>query len=194
VEAAITTLLNARPLGRVLDIGTGTGRMIELFAKDADRFVALDNSVEMLRLARAKLAGLPDAASVQAHTEIVLGDFNLLPFENGSFDTILFHQVLHYAQTPDRAIAEAARLLAPGGRLLVADFASHDVEELRSVHAHARLGFADDMIERIFAGNGLSLSTTQTLEGGKLAVKIWLGSRDGQITERHEPPKLRIAS
>jgi ubiquinone/menaquinone biosynthesis C-methylase UbiE len=194
VEAAITTLLNARPLGRVLDIGTGTGRMIELFAKDAERFVALDNSVEMLRLARAKLAGLPDAASVQAHTEIVLGDFNLLPFENGSFDTILFHQVLHYAQTPDRAIAEAARLLAPDGRLLVVDFAQHDVEELRSVHAHARLGFADDMIERIFASNGLSLSTAQTLEGGKLAVKIWLGSRDRQMKERHGPPKLRIAS
>jgi ubiquinone/menaquinone biosynthesis C-methylase UbiE len=69
----------------VLDIGTGTGRMIELFARDADRFVALDNSVEMLRLARAKLAGLPDAASVQAHTEIVLGDFNGLPFADASF-------------------------------------------------------------------------------------------------------------
>jgi ubiquinone/menaquinone biosynthesis C-methylase UbiE len=102
--------------------------------------------------------------------------------------------VLHYAQTPDRAIAEAARLLAPDGRLLVVDFAQHDVEELRSVHAHARLGFADDMIERIFASNGLSLSTAQTLEGGKLAVKIWLGSRDRQMKERHGPPKLRIAS
>jgi ArsR family transcriptional regulator len=192
VETAIVTLLKEQPLGRVLDIGTGTGRMIELFAKDADRFVALDNSVEMLRLARAKLAGLPNTATVQAHTEIVLGDFNLLPFENGSFDTILFHQVLHYAQTPDRAIAEAARLLAPNGRLLIVDFAQHDLEELRSIHAHARLGFADDMIERAFAINGLSLSTMQTLEGGKLAVKIWLGSRDGQMQERQEPPKLRI--
>jgi ubiquinone/menaquinone biosynthesis C-methylase UbiE len=192
VETSITALLKAQPLGRVLDIGTGTGRMIELFARDAERFVALDNSVEMLRLARAKLASLPDAASVQAHTEIVLGDFNLLPFENGSFDTILFHQVLHYAQTPDRAIAEAARLLAPDGRLLIVDFASHDVEELRSIHAHARLGFADDMIERTFAANGLSLASTQTLEGGKLAVKIWLGSRNGQYQERQVPPKLRI--
>jgi ArsR family transcriptional regulator len=104
VEAALMALLKPQPLGQVLDIGTGTGRMIEIFAKQADRFVALDNSVEMLRLARAKLAGLPDTAKVQAHTEIVLGDFNLLPFADGSFDTILFHQVLHYAQTPDRVI------------------------------------------------------------------------------------------
>jgi ubiquinone/menaquinone biosynthesis C-methylase UbiE len=198
VENAIAARLNAGPLGRVLDIGTGTGRMIELFAAPASRFVALDNSVEMLRLARAKLAGLPDAAAVQARTEIVLGDFNLLPFEDGSFDTVLFHQVLHYAQTPDRAIAEAARVLAQGGRLLVVDFASHDLEELRSVHAHARLGFADDMIGRIFAANGLSLSDVQTLEGGQLAVKIWLGTRNQIRAVAQEPsqnrPNLRIAS
>jgi ubiquinone/menaquinone biosynthesis C-methylase UbiE len=194
VEHAITTLLQKQSLGRVLDIGTGTGRMIEMFAGRADRFVALDNSVEMLRLARAKLAGLPNAASVQAHTEIVLGDFNLLPFEDGSFDTILFHQVLHYAQTPDRAIAEAARVLAPEGRLVIVDFASHDVEELRSVHAHARLGFDDAMIERIFAANGVVLSEVQALEGGKLAVKIWLGTRNasGEVAGLNtESPKLR---
>lgn len=194
VESAIGALLKMHPLGRVLDIGTGTGRMIELFAAAASRFVALDNSVDMLRLARAKLAGLPDAAQVQGHTEIVLGDFNLLPFPDGSFDTILFHQVLHYAPTPDRAIAEAARVLAPDGRLLVVDFASHDVEELRIVHAHARLGFADEAIARIFAANGLALSSTQTLEGGKLAVKIWLGTRNGNVAALPDQPKLRIVS
>jgi ubiquinone/menaquinone biosynthesis C-methylase UbiE len=197
VESAITALLTQQPLGRVLDIGTGTGRMMEMFAPRASRFVALDNSVEMLRLARAKLAGLPNAAVVQAHTEIVLGDFNILPFENGSFDTILFHQVLHYAPTPDRAIAEAARVLAPNGRLVIVDFASHDLEELRSVHAHARLGFADDMMERIFASSGLKLSGVETLEGGKLVVKIWLGTRaasDMRPPINTEHPKLRIIS
>lgn len=197
VEAAITTLLGAQgsgqSLGQVLDIGTGTGRMMEMFAASAERFVALDNSVEMLRLARAKLASLPDAASVQAHTEIVLGDFNLLPFDDARFDTVLFHQVLHYAQTPDRAIAEAARVLRPGGRLVVVDFANHDVEELRSVHAHARLGFTDDMIAQFFTASGLDVSTTQTLEGGKLAVKIWLGTRKVAAAQHlKDPPKLRI--
>lgn len=197
VEAALAGLLGTKTLGRVLDIGTGTGRMIELFAQQADRFVALDNSVEMLRLARAKLAGLPDAAAVQSHTEIVLGDFNQLPYEDASFDTILFHQVLHYAQTPDRAIGEAARVLAPGGRLVIVDFAQHEVEELRSVHAHARLGFADDMIAQAFAANGLSLAAVNALEGGKLIVKIWLGTRIapkdiGEIPSHS--PKLRIVS
>lgn len=193
VESAMRTILDETPLGRVLDIGTGTGRMIELFAKDADRFVALDNSVEMLRLARAKLAGLPDAASVQAHTEIVLGDFNGLPFPDAGFDTILFHQVLHYAQHPERAIAEAARVLAPGGRLMVVDFASHDLEELRSVHAHARLGFSDESIARAFAAAGLVAGRTETLAGGTLAVKIWLGQRGQTASEspRLRPPLLR---
>lgn len=188
VETAMRTILGETPIGRALDIGTGTGRMIELFASGARRFVALDNSVEMLRLARAKLAGLPDAASVQAHTEIVLGDFNDLPFPDGSFDTILFHQVLHYAQHPERAIAEAARVLAPEGRLMVVDFASHDLEELRSVHAHARLGFTDESMARAFAGAGLLPARTETLAGGQLAVKIWLGQR-GQAAA--ESPKLR---
>lgn len=194
VEEALKTLIAQQPLGRVLDVGTGTGRMIEIFAAQADKFVAVDNSVEMLRLARAKLAGLPNAAAVQEHTEIVLGDFNTLPFDDGSFDTILFHQVLHYAQTPDYVIAEAARLLAFGGRLVVVDFASHDFEELRTIHAHARLGFADDMMNRTFVANGLALSGVETLEGGKLVVKIWSGTRQmasGQTANTLESPNLR---
>jgi ubiquinone/menaquinone biosynthesis C-methylase UbiE len=197
VELALIAMLKSQPLGRVLDIGTGTGRMIEIFAKDADRFVALDNSVEMLRLARAKLAGMAGSASIQTRTEIVLGDFNILPFADGSFDTILFHQVLHYAPTPDHAIAEAARVLAPSGRLVVIDFASHDVEELRTVHAHARLGFSDDVIKRLFATCGIELAKTQTLEGGKLAVKIWQGVRhstERPVDQNILSPKLRIVS
>ena len=197
VEGALKTLIAQQPLGRVLDVGTGTGRMIEIFAAKADRFVAVDNSGEMLRLARAKLAGLPNAAAVQARTEIVLGDFNTLPFADGSFDTILFHQVLHYAQTPDYVIAEAARLLAPAGRLVIVDFASHNFEELRSVHAHARLGFSDDMMKRTFAANGLALSGIETLEGGKLVVKIWSATRQlasGQASNTTESPNLRISA
>ncbi len=193
VETAMRMLLGEAPVGRVLDIGTGTGRMIELFARDAERFVALDNNVEMLRLARAKLGGMEDAAVVQAHTEFILGDFNTLPFADDSFDTILFHQVLHYAQHPERAIAEAARVLAPDGRLLVVDFAAHDVEELRSVHAHARLGFTDESMTRSFASAGLVPARTETLAGGKLAVKIWLGLRGQNASEapKLRPPLLR---
>jgi ubiquinone/menaquinone biosynthesis C-methylase UbiE len=196
VEYAIAGLLAIRPMGRVLDIGTGTGRMIELFARKADHYVALDNSSEMLRLARAKLAGLSEAAALQAKTEIMLGDFNALPFADSQFDTILFHQVLHYAQNPERVIAEAARVLAPMGHLLIVDFDAHDVEELRTVHAHARLGFSDDSIRRAFAGAGLTLAKQQTLEGGTLAVKIWLGQRGDKAIRAgsSEQPKLRMVS
>jgi ubiquinone/menaquinone biosynthesis C-methylase UbiE len=176
VEAAISELLQERPLGRVLDVGTGTGRMIQLFAGAADHFIALDNSTEMLRLARAKLSEMPNAATLQARTEIIRGDFNDLPFADKSFDTILFHQVLHYAQEPERAVTEAARVLAPGGRMLIVDFASHDIEELRTIHAHARLGFSDTNMARMFAAAGLTLRHDSKLEGGKLAVKIWLAA------------------
>jgi ArsR family transcriptional regulator len=182
VEAAIRALLQQRPLGRVLDIGTGTGRMIQLFARSADHFVALDNSTEMLRLARAKLSEMPDTAALQARTEIIRGDFNHMHFADHSFDTILLHQVLHYSQDPEHAIAEAARLLAPGGRMLVVDFASHDIEELRTVHAHTRLGFSTTDMVRMFSAAGLTLNHDAQLDGGKLAVKIWLATPDVRST------------
>lgn len=177
VEDAIRRILHSAPLGAVLDIGTGTGRMIELFASDADRFVALDNSTEMLRLARAKLGNL--ASDVASRVEIMLGDFNALPLDEAAFDTIIFHQVLHYAQHPEGVLAEAARVLAPKGRLIIVDFAAHDREELRTVHAHARLGFADELIAKAFEANGIQLSHQVALDGGALAVKIWMGEKHG---------------
>lgn len=175
VEDAVCAILATAKLGNVLDVGTGTGRMIELFADKADHFIALDNNTEMLRLARAKLGNLSNAAA--AKVEILLGDFAALPLEDDSCDTVIFHQVLHYAQNPDGVIAEAARVLAPKGRLVIIDFAAHDREELRTVHAHARLGFADDAIEKAFQDNSLHAAHRATLEGGELAVKIWVGAK-----------------
>lgn len=177
VEVAMQKYLTIAPLGKVLDIGTGTGRMIELFAPYADHFTAMDNNAEMLRLARAKLAGLSHLAIDGHGVDIMLGDFNALPLADASFDTILFHQVLHYAQAPEKVIAEAARVLAPSGRMMIVDFAPHDREELRDIHAHARLGFSDNLIARAFAAGGLHLAHHATLDGGELTVKIWLGQK-----------------
>lgn len=177
VEDAIGEILRTASLGDVLDVGTGTGRMMELFAADASHFVALDHSTEMLRLARAKLGNLDNA--VAAKVDIMLGDFNALPFGDEAFDTVLFHQVLHYAQHPEGVIAEAARVLAPGGRLVIVDFAAHEREELRTVHAHARLGFADDLIARAFEANDVPLAQQLALDGGALAVKLWMGRKQG---------------
>ena len=194
VEDAISCILKTVPLGSLLDVGTGTGRMIELFAADAERIVAVDNSTEMLRLARAKLAAMDTPSS--AKVDIMLGDFNALPLGDAAFDTILLHQVLHYAQHPERAISEAARVLAPDGRLMIVDFAAHDREELRTVHAHARLGFADETIAKAFANSGIEMAHQATLEGGLLAVKIWMGQKSLEPMNREEmiETKLRIVA
>jgi ArsR family transcriptional regulator len=178
VESAIRQILNSCELGRMLDVGTGTGRMMELFAGDADQFVALDNSTEMLRLARAKLGNMAPLAA--AKVEFRLGDFNALPFDVDRFDTIIFHQVLHYAQHPEGVIAEAARVLSDQGRLVIVDFAAHDHEELRNVHAHARLGFTDETIEKAFLASGVVLADRTVLAGGELAVKVWTGQKSSQ--------------
>ena len=172
VEAAIRATLSAAPIGRLVDIGTGTGRMIELFGETARSVIGIDRSPEMLRLARAKLAraGLERA-------ELRQGDFHALPLPGACADTVIIHQVLHYAQQPETAVAEAARLLAPGGRLLVVDFGPHEKEELRTRHAHARLGFTDAQIAGWFAGAGLETMPPQPLAGGELTVKLWLGQR-----------------
>ena len=172
VEAAIRATLGAAPIGRLVDIGTGTGRMIELFGETARSVIGIDRSPEMLRLARAKLA----RAGLE-HAELRQGDFHALPLPGASADTVIIHQVLHYAQQPETAVAEAARLLAPGGRLLVVDFGPHEKEELRTRHAHARLGFTDEQIAGWFAGAGLAATPPQPLAGGELTVKLWLGQR-----------------
>lgn len=172
VEAAMVTLLGREPIGHLLDIGTGTGRMIELFGAAARQVTALDRSPDMLRLARAKLP--QDAGDKYA---LLLGDFSALPLEPGSADTVLLHQVLHYAQAPELVIGEAARVTAANGRVLIADFAAHEREELRLRDQHARLGFSDDQMEGWFAQAGLALEGVETLPGQELTVQLWLGRR-----------------
>jgi ArsR family transcriptional regulator len=176
VEAAIARALGTdgegAPIGRLVDIGTGTGRMIELFGPSADLALGIDRSPEMLRLARAKLA----AAGLDG-AELRQGDMYALPLPSDSADTVILHQVLHYAQNPAAAVAEAARLLGPGGRLLVVDFAPHDREDLRSDYAHVRLGFADEAILKLFEEAGIEGRVIEHLRGGELTVTIWLGTR-----------------
>lgn len=172
VEAAMLAMLGAGPLGHLLDIGTGTGRMIELLGGQAEQITALDRSPDMLRLARTKL---PDDAG--GKYALLLGDFGALPLGQGMADTVVMHQVLHYAPAPEAVIAEAARVMTAQGRLLIVDFAAHAREELRSRDQHARLGFSDDQMAGWFAQAGLDLDRTETLPGRELTVKLWLGRR-----------------
>jgi ArsR family transcriptional regulator len=171
VERAIDAALGRRALGRLVDVGTGTGRMIELFGPRAAHAIGIDRSSDMLRLARVKL----EAAGIQ--TSLRQGDMYALPLPDGAADSVIIHQVLHYAHSPAAAIAEAARVLAPGGTLLVVDFAAHEREELRSTDAHIRLGFEDEVMAGWFAGAGLEIDHVQHLEGGELTVTLWRGTK-----------------
>jgi ubiquinone/menaquinone biosynthesis C-methylase UbiE len=171
VEAAAARALEGRQVGRLVDIGTGTGRMLELFAPSSDHALGIDRSPEMLRLARVKLA------EAGLNAELRQGDMYALPLDGGSADTVILHQVLHYAQQPEAAVAEAARLLAPGGRLLIVDFAPHEREELRARDAHARLGFSEEAVLKYMESAGLDAEVVEHLKGGELTVTVWRGER-----------------
>ncbi len=182
VEAAMAEALSGRAIGRLADIGTGTGRMLELFAPQASSAVGIDRSSEMLRLARAKLAEFQTCP-----VTLLQGDITGIALADQCADTVILHQVLHYLPAPEVAIAELARILAPDGRLLIVDFAAHEREELRDQDAHARLGFSDEQISAWFAQSGVTLDLAQSLEGGALTVKIWRGVRVAQ-------PALKVVS
>lgn len=177
VEAAIQRLLPSSPIDSLLDAGTGTGRMLELLAPRVRRGVGVDVSAEMLAIARDRL----EQAHAH-HCQVRLADIHRLPFPADlAFDVALFHQVLHYLDDPQAAVVEAARLLKPGGRLLIADFAPHDLEFLRSELAHRRLGFSDREVEGWFAVAGLEPVESEAIAppdaSGKLTVKIWMAAK-----------------
>jgi len=174
IEAAMAQVLGDQPIDTLIDIGTGTGRMLELFGARARTALGIDRSSEMLRLARAKLAGA-------ANTELRQADLYALPMADGAADVAILHHVLHYAQQPGAAIREAGRVLAPGGRLLIVDFAPHDREELRSQGAHVRLGFDDDQVAGWAEAADLMMARVEMLVGGTLTVKLWLARKSAPV-------------
>ncbi len=185
VETAIRSALD-RPFRSLLDLGTGTGRILEMFGAGVERGLGIDLSLDMLQLARARIerAGL-------RHCSVRQGDIFDLAVPAGSFDAVIIHQVLHFLEDGGRAIQEAARVVAPGGRLLVVDFAPHDLEFLREEHAHRRLGFAAETVTQWLGGAGLDLTLHRSLapepgSDGKIAVSLWLGHdrRTALPTER----------
>jgi ubiquinone/menaquinone biosynthesis C-methylase UbiE/DNA-binding transcriptional ArsR family regulator len=172
VEAALVEIIAAGDPRDLLDIGTGTGRMLEILAPRVERALGIDQSREMLAVARVNLeqAGLENGL-------VRLGDMYRLALPDASFDAVVIHQVLHYADRPAAAIAEAARVLRPNGILMIVDFAPHDLEFLRQEHAHRRLGFADAEIVEWFAAAGLDPALPHPLPGDPLTVVIWNAHR-----------------
>lgn len=172
-RALLDMLIGEGPIGRLLDIGTGSGRILELLAPHTEQSVGLDLDHDMLQLARAALGEAQLSRAAVRH-----GDLHRPPFEAGSFDVAVMHHVLHLLDDPGAAISDAARLLRPGGRLLVADFATHDLERLRSVHGHRCLGIADDEMLSWAVEAGLEVESERTLPPGRddepLTVRLWL--------------------
>lgn len=172
VEAALKELIGARPFQSMLDLGTGTGRLLELFAPLYRRGVGIDLSREMLSVARANL----ERADI-AHAQVRQGDIYAPPVERDGFDLITMHQVLHYLDNPGAAIAEAARLLRPSGRLVIVDFAPHNHEFLRETHAHMRLGFSSRQMGEWLQDADLEMEASRTFEPtgvNGLTVILWL--------------------
>ena len=193
VEEALSKTLGEGNLGQVLDIGTGTGRSAEALAGRAEHIVGFDRSPAMLRLARARLQHLPALS-----WELVQGDFVALPFANASFDTVLLHQVLHFAAEPTLPLAEAARVCRAGGRIVIVDLDAHENEELRERHAHARLGFSDAQMTDWLTRAGFVPEAPVTLSGNTIDTKIWLATRLAEQsraeTEENLKGKTRAAA
>ena len=172
-RALLDMLIGEGPIGRLLDIGTGTGRILELLAPHTEQSVGLDLDHDMLALARAALGEAQLSRAAVRH-----GDLHRPPFEAGSFDVAVMHHVLHMLDAPGSAIEDAARLLRPGGRLLVADFATHDLERLRSLHGHRCLGIADKEMLGWAIQAGLEVESERTLppttDHEQLTVRLWL--------------------
>ncbi len=173
IETRILELAGERTFEHFIDMGTGTGRMLEIFAGRYEAAIGYDLSHEMLAIARANL----DRAGIVG-AQVRHGDILALPLENECADCICVNQVLHFLGEPGAAVAEAARLLQKGGMLIISDFAPHELEFLREEHAHRRLGFSDAEVKSWCEATGLRLDKVETLspapgEKRKLTVKIW---------------------
>jgi ArsR family transcriptional regulator len=191
VEQALCEILGPGPFDLLVDLGTGTGRMLELFRERYRRGLGIDLSPAMLAYARTKLARAGNGS-----TQVRQGDLYDLALADGAADVVVMHQVLHFLRDPQHAVREAARVLAPGGRLLIVDFAPHELEFLREQYAHERLGLADAQVTQWLADAGLEplqrrdLAPAGQAQPGKLTVSVWLAGWPQSAGAGKQPRKL----
>jgi len=185
LEDTLLEVVGDEPIGNLLDIGTGTGRMLEILADRTTQGIGVDLSSGMLAVARSNIerAGL-------SNVHVRQGDMYQLPLDDASFDLAILHLVLHYSDDPTRVIREASRVLRANGRLIVVDFAVHTEEYLRSKFKHHRLGFTDDEIHQCFKSAGISVpKKPQKLIGEPLTIKIWQAQKSKNLLSMSQPRK-----
>lgn len=173
IDAAMLEIVGQGRFRRLVDLGTGTARVLTLFADRVERASGIDSSHEMLRVARHRLG---EAGA--SHLSVRQADLGDVPLDDASADLVTIHQVLHYLDDPALAFGEAGRLLESGGHLLVVDYAPHAKEEYRERYKHRRLGFSDDEIDIAMAAAGLVLDRTMSITTpDQPEVKLWLGRK-----------------
>lgn len=179
VEAALLSLVPDIGPQRLLDIGTGTGRVLELLGPNISEGLGVDASKAMLALARTRLgrAGL-------SHCSVRLADMYRLPLSDAGFDTAVLQMVLHYAEEPSGVLMEASRVLRPGGRLIVIDLAEHDREDALIKLAHRWPGFSDAAMAALLDEAGLTAGPPLTVPG-PLEVRLWPATRPAGAESRH---------
>jgi DNA-binding transcriptional ArsR family regulator/ubiquinone/menaquinone biosynthesis C-methylase UbiE len=192
VEAAIVAALTrAAPINLLVDLGTGTGRMLDLLAGHYTNGLGIDVNQAMLAFARANLvaAGLSGDPAARGNAQVRHGDLYHLGLSDGSAGAVIMHQVLHFLSDPQAAVREAARIVSPGGQLLIVDFAPHNLDFLRDTYAHERLGFQSATVEQWLREAGLIVSNIQNLTpattagDNQLTVSLWLATRPAMTPE-----------
>ena len=177
VEDKLREIIGDEPVSELLDIGTGTGRILEILSPQVKHGVGVDLSSGMLAVARSNIE-----RHGFSHVQVRKGDMYRLPIEDSSIDLAVVHMVLHYSHEPLEVIREAARVLRPRGRLILVDFAAHCEEKLRDEFNHHRLGFSDDEVRHWFEHCGLEIDVdTEQLVGSPLTVKFWQGRQRNNL-------------
>ena len=195
VEHAMVRLAGRQAIKLHVDLGTGTGAVLRRFSSRAQQSIGIDSSRDMLAMARVNL----EAAGIR-NSQVRHGEIYALPFPDGFSDFVTIHQVLHFLEDPVRALGEAARILSPGGRLMIVDFAPHDVDELRTAHAHRRLGVAAENMAQWLHRAGLNLMQHDVLpppwrkDGTGLTVSLWLAQAPPAATISSSIPRLDTAT
>ncbi|MBC6403437.1 MAG: metalloregulator ArsR/SmtB family transcription factor [Hyphomonadaceae bacterium] len=174
IDALALNFIGDGPYEFAVDLGTGTGRMLDLLADRVKLATGIDSNTDMLHVARHRLS-----SRGQSHISFRKGDLRSTPLDNNVADLVTLHQVLHYLDDPEQALRESARILCPGGSLLIIDFARHDFEMFREKYAHRRLGFSSTDIQTALTDAGLTPVRSEKVITGthKPDVNLWLADK-----------------